>query len=86
MPAWILAIVSHWSVKTIAVILVLVLVGGGFYIYGKAEYNKGYRQAIVDHPQNVFNAPATINQQKCPAPQVFGLDLGPWAFGIIHKH
>lgn len=89
MPAWILAIVSHWSVKTIGIILVIVLVGGGLYIWhantATTNYTRGYKQALTDHPQNIFNAPSTINQQPCPAPTVYGIDIGRWAIGLVHK-
>lgn len=89
MPAWVLAILQHWGFKTISIVLAIALVCGSLFVVYRGVknkyYNQGYQQALKDHPQNVFNAPATINQQPCPAPTVYGLDIGKWGFGLIHK-
>lgn len=89
MPAWLLNIVSHWSFKAISIVLTIALLAGGILfayktVYNSA-YNKGYHQALIDHPQNIFNAPATINQQPCSEPNVYGLQIGKWGLGLIHK-
>lgn len=85
MPLWLTGIISHWSFKAISIVLAVVLVCGALYAGYRFAYNKGYNQARTDHPQNIFNAPATINQQPCPAPSVYGLSIGKWGLGLIHK-
>ena len=32
------------------------------YVWGQRKYKAGYSQALTDHPQNVYNAPTTVNQ------------------------
>lgn len=89
MPAWLLAFLSHWGTKTVGILLVIALVGGGLFLFHRNGYNTGYRvgyaQSLKDNPPNVYNGATTVNQQPCPAPSIFGIDLGKWGFGIIHK-
>lgn len=89
MPIWLTVIISHWSFKAISIGLVIILiVGGGFFLYKSIDGNafqRGYSLALKEHPQNVYNAPTTVNQQPCPPPSVYGIDIGKWALGLVHK-
>lgn len=89
MQAWIMGIISHWGFKVFGGILIAALLGGGVYLYHRNGYNTGYRvgysQSLKDNPPNVYNGPSTINQQPCNPPSVFGLSIGRWGFGLIHK-
>lgn len=89
MPAWLLAIVQHWGFKVLGVVLGIALLFGGFYLLYKNGYTTGYRigysQSLKDNPPNVYNGPSTINQQPCTAPSIYGIDIGKWGLGLIHK-
>lgn len=89
MPAWLLAIVSHWSTKTVAIILgVGIFIGSYYFTYKFASssgYRAGYAKSLKDNPPNVYTGVTTVNQQPCSSPTVYGLDIGKWAFGLIHK-
>lgn len=89
MPAWLLAIVQHWSLKVIAILVGVVLIVGAFYFTYKAGtdtgYRTGYAQSLKDNPPNVYQGTTTVNQQPCSAPSVFGIDIGKWAIGLVHK-
>lgn len=89
MPAWLLAIVSHWSMKAIAILIGIALIAGAFYFTYKSGANGGYRlgyaQSLKDNPPNVYQGATTVNQQPCAAPAIFGIDIGKWALGLIHK-
>jgi hypothetical protein len=89
MPAWLIAIVTHWSVKGIAIVVGIGLIIGSYYFTYKTAYNTaysvGYSKSLKDNPPNVYNGPSTINQQPCPPPTVYGIDIGKWAIGLVHK-
>lgn len=89
MPVWLVGILSHWSVKGIAIIVSISLLIVSYYFTYKSGsdngYRTGYAKSLKDNPPNVYNGPSVINQQPCPPPSVFGLDIGKWAFGLVHK-
>lgn len=89
MPVWLSSIVQHWGFKVLSIILVLGLIGGSFFLTYKAGYgtgyNIGYAKSLKDNPPNVYTGTTTVNQQPCTAPSVYGIDLGKWGFGLIHK-
>lgn len=84
--AWILNIVSHWSVKAIAIGLAISLATGGLFVGYKSivnkAYNRGYQTALKDHPQNNYYGPTTVVQGKKMT--CFPFHLGVWGFGVCH--
>lgn len=89
MPAWLLAIISHWSVKAVLIVVLIGLWVGSYWIVwnisGDSHYKQGYSQSLKDNPPNVYQGATTVNQQPCPAPTVYGIDIGKWALGLVHK-
>jgi len=79
---------------TLAVrILVIVLALGipalsyhqGYKTGNAAGYSKGYSQAITEHPPQVYNGAATVNNNPSPKPvQKFGLSGFGWTLGACH--
>lgn len=89
MPAWILAMISHWSVKAVLVVFFLTVWVASYWLVwkvsGDSHYRQGYAQSLKDNPPNVYKGVTTVNQQPCPPPSVYGIDIGKWAFGLVHK-
>lgn len=89
MPAWLLGLVSHWSIKAVLIIVFIALfIGSYFLTYNIANgngYSKGYAQSLKDNPPNVYQGATTVNQQPCPSPTVYGLSLGKLGLGLIFK-
>lgn len=97
----ILAVILKWfwgaGARFIEVaVIAVILIGGPFMIYhagySKAarqfpeQYQKGYNQALTDHPQQVYNAPATVNNNPPKTSAIYGLKLGrSWGVGVCHE-
>lgn len=89
MPPWLISIVTHIGFKVTAIVLAVALVGLGiFTIYrdiANTNYKKGYNQALLDHPQNVYNGPTTVIQQAPAKMGCFPFHIGHFGFGICHE-
>lgn len=88
MPIWLINIVTHIGFKVTSIILALLLVGlGAFTVYrgiANKNYNKGYNQALIDHPQNIYNGPTVVNQQGRKM-GCFPFKIGHFGFGVCHE-
>lgn len=89
MPIWLLNFLNHGLIKAIGIIVIIVALLVASYLWHRNGYNIGYRigysQSLKDNPPNIYNGPSVINQQPCPEPSVFGLSVGKWGVGLIHK-
>lgn len=89
MPAWALAFLNHGATKTIGIILLIGALFGGSWLWHRNGYNIGYREGYEKAsalPRNTFTAPATIDQRTtCPEPNIYGLSIGKFGFGIVMK-
>lgn len=79
--------VLHSTLRTVSVAVISTLLIGLPFIILKASYNKGfkagYSQALSEHPQNVYQAPATIYQGKTA--KFFGLKIYRLGLGFIYE-
>ncbi len=85
MPIWLIPILKFiWDrLRHLAVyILILLIVIGVPYLLFRRGYNKGYNQSTIDHPTNVFNAPATIIQKE--KLKGFGFHIGKGVLGYVY--
>lgn len=89
MPLWLITFFSKWGLQSLRPLLLILVIAGGAYFVHKSAYDKGYSfgyaKALKDNPPNVYNGPTTVNQQPCEQARVFGIDLGKWGFGLVHK-
>lgn len=89
MPIWALSFLNHGATKATGIVLLIVVLIGGAWLWHRNGYNTGYRigysTSLKDNPPNVYNGPSTINQQPCPPPSIFGLSIGKIGFGFIYK-
>ncbi len=67
---------------SIYILVLAVLIGGPYLLYRRG-YNKGYNQSTIDHPTNVFNAPAIVVQN--PPLKGFGLHIGRGVLGYTYQ-
>lgn len=88
MPVWLVGIVSHWGTKAVGILLVLAILIGGPYLWGRRQYNQGYQtgyaKAVLDNPRNVYNGPTKVIQKACSDPTGFGFLIGSWLLGVGH--
>lgn len=89
MPPQLLAFLTHGATKTFGVILLVGALIGGAWLWHRNGYNIGYREGYAkasEVPKNTYNGPTTVIQKTdCPAPSVFGIDLGKIALGLVFK-
>lgn len=100
MPAFLPMIINwviHSGARFISVICIAVVVIGGPFLayrkicnYGDIKYSdgfkKGYSQALTDHPQQIYNAPATVNNNPPKTSAIYGIKLGrSWGLGVCHE-
>lgn len=87
MPAWFIGFISHWATKTgVIILLIVILCLGAFTIYKgivNKAYQRGYNQALIDHPQNNYYGPTTVVQGKKMT--CFPLHIGNFGFGFCHE-
>lgn len=89
MPVWLVSLFTGQGAKIIGTVVLLAALIGSAWLWHRNGYNIGYREGYEKAsalPRNTFTAPATINQQvDCPEPSVFGLTIGKWGLGLVHK-
>lgn len=78
------------GVRFIEVLVIAALIiGGPFLIYRHGlnqGYKNGYSQALTDHPQQIYTAPATVNNNPPRTSAIYGLKLGrAWGIGVCHE-
>lgn len=81
---------THSGARFFSVVAIaLIVIGGPFLIYrtgANSGYKKGYSQALTDHPQQIYTAPATVNNNPPRTSAIYGLKLGKaWGFGVCHE-
>lgn len=77
------------GLKIAFVIGLVVAVIGSYFLSFRHGVNIGYRtgysKALLDHPQNVYNAPTTVNQQRADSVKGVFLKIGRIGIGAFYE-